>query len=536
MFNRNSGRLVRPLLLLLTVVAGVPAQAPPPAANGSVSGSVVNSVTNAPVPRAHVSVLVITGNSVQAFSAAADSEGRFTIGKLPAGRLQISADHAGFVSGSMNGVRQLQADEAMKDVKVTLTPTGAISGRVLSAAGGEVQGAIVSLDGSVFGVNQAVSDEKGQFRISGIPAGRYRLVANPAVMPFPPEIRSDGSKEVHEARTYYPDSLIAKAGLRVEVGAGAEVKGIDIRLVQTPIVTVSGKVLDAPAGGKTTVRAVASAAAGGFVQTANHVKADGSYEIWQLDPGKYTVVAISTPAGGGAQRSIQSVPVEIDVQGSDIGKIDLRMVAPFDVTARVGFDDVKSRETQATQGPMKQPVARRMALSPEGQTFVYTQSLYQTVELGQGDSFTVAGLMPGRYRLAANWGVYIKSISVGGAETAGDILDLRSGPPGDVMVTVASVTGEISGVVSDGNGPAAGVTVVAFGQRPMNARSGADGSYRIAGMPPGKYKVIAGDNDVLRQIQFGGNMDDYSGVMEDVDIHADEKVTKALRKVMAEGR
>ena len=55
--------------------------------------------------------------------------------------------------------------------------------------------------------------------------GRYRVAANPAVMPFPPEVRTDGTGEVHNARTYYPDSLTVKAGQRVEVGAGGRLWG-----------------------------------------------------------------------------------------------------------------------------------------------------------------------------------------------------------------------------------------------------------------------------------------------------------------------
>ena len=114
--------------------------------------------------------------------------------------------------------------------------------------------------------------------------------------PVPPEIRTDGTREVHYARTYYPDALTVKAGQRVEVGTGAEAMGIDIRLVQTPIVTVSGRVLDVPAGGRTVIRAVASAATGGGVQMSNNVKADGSFHIWQLDPGRYTLTAANTAA------------------------------------------------------------------------------------------------------------------------------------------------------------------------------------------------------------------------------------------------
>ena len=282
------------------------------------SGVVTNSATGTPLPRTHVAVLVFGNTSVQTFGTVTDAEGKFSIGGLPPGQFSLNLDHVGFVipaTGNRLSDSQLRPDEKKEGLKLTLTPTGGISGRVLNAEGGGVQGANVSLDGAPFGVNPATSDEKGQFRISGVPPGRYRVAANPAMMPFPPEIRTDGTREVHYARTYYPDGLTVKAAQRVEVAAGAEATGIDIRLVRTPVVTLSGRVLDAPAGGKTLVRAMASAATGGGVQMAGYVKADGSFQIWQLDPGKYTLIATNASQGSGMQRGVQSAPVEVEVSG-----------------------------------------------------------------------------------------------------------------------------------------------------------------------------------------------------------------------------
>src|SRR5271157_1231654 len=547
MSSRNSKRLARVRVLILAAAAAALAQAQPPApaaGNGSVSGEVTNSATGAPLPRARVAVVVFGNTGAQTFGTVTNGEGKFTIGGLPPGRLILNVDRVGFVApatGNRLSDSQLRPGEMKEDVKLTLTPTGGISGRVLNAEGGAVQGVIVSLDGAPFGINPAASDEKGQFRISGVPPGRYRVVANPAVMPFPPEIRTDGTREVHYARTYYPDALTVKAGQRVEVGAGAEETGIDIRLVPTPVVTLSGRVLDVPAGGKTLVRAFASAAPGGGVQMAGNVKADGSFQIWQLDPGKYTVIATNTTQGPGPQRSLQSTPVEIEVAGVDIEHIELRMIQPFDVSAQLGFDNAKAREVPMmpvrqglgqpppAQGAPRQPAPRRMMLRPEGQTFVNPgPSMFQPIEIGDDDSFTMEKLQPGRYRLMPTWGVYVKSVTVGNRETEGDILDLRNGPAGAVTVTVGSVTGEVSGVVSDSSGPAAGVRVVMMADRslggiPMFAMSAGDGTYKFGGVPPGKYKLIAGDNEIVMQFQPGRDTEEYADIAESIEVHAGDK-------------
>src|SRR5579883_971207 len=294
-----------------------PQQQAPAAGNGSISGTVTNSVTGAPLPRAHVEVFFLLTNSSQMFSATTDDQGKFAITALPAGRFILNVQRTGFVTppnGNRLADTQLRPDEKKENLKFALTPTGGISGRVLDSGGGPIQGAIVSLEGAPYGINPSTTDEKGQFRISSVPLGRYRVAANPAVMPFPPEIRTDGTHEVHYARTYYPDVLADKDAQRVEVGAGAEVMGIDIHLVRTPVVTVSGKVSDMPSGAATIVRAQSIAVPA--VQGNGRVRSDGSFQIWQLDPGEYWIVAIATSQG--VQRRMQSIPVVVRIADTDI--------------------------------------------------------------------------------------------------------------------------------------------------------------------------------------------------------------------------
>jgi hypothetical protein len=160
----------------------------------------------------------------------------------------------------------------------------------------------------------------------------------------------------------------------------------------------------------------------------------------------------------------------------------------------------------------------------------------QPMEIGTDDSFTMEKLQPGRYRLMPLWGVYVKSVTVDNTETEGDILDLRNGPAGAVKVTVGSVTGEVSGVVSDSIGPAAAVRVVMMSDRslnPMFAMSAGDGSYKFSAVPPGKYKLIAGDNETVMQFQPGKDSEEFADIAESIDVHAGDKVTKALNKQVA---
>src|SRR3954471_166395 len=143
MSSRNSERIVRVLVLSLWVAAAVFAQPQPPTVatgNASVSGVVTNSATGGPLPRAHVTVIILGNTGAQNFNATTNDEGKFSIGGLPPGRFLLNVDHVGFVPpGNRMSDSPLRPDEKRDDLRLALTPTGSISGHVLNAGGTAVQ-------------------------------------------------------------------------------------------------------------------------------------------------------------------------------------------------------------------------------------------------------------------------------------------------------------------------------------------------------------------------------------------------------------
>ncbi len=330
---RPSSRPVRWLAMLPAAAAILAQTAPQPA---SLSGTVTNSVTGEPILRAHVTVRCMSQDrqqGQQAYGALANEKGQFSITALPPGDCSMDVQRVGFVAPPNRGSFALSSGMHKEDVRLTLTPTGAITGRVVDSAGEPVQGISVSIEIANGGAGTATSDDKGQFRIGGLRPGKYRVKATPLSLPFPAEIRSDGSSQLRDATTYYPDSLSAKAAQRLEVRAGAEVSGVDIKLVQTPIVQVSGKVTGLPPGVKNVMVSTFPSGQGAGI------KADGTFSLSQLDPGKYTLVAQQW----GGQTTLMSAPVEIEVTTANIEHLELRMIPPFEMAGQLRFDDGLSR-------------------------------------------------------------------------------------------------------------------------------------------------------------------------------------------------
>jgi hypothetical protein len=99
--------------------------------------------------------------------------------------------------------------------------------------------------------------------------------------------------------------------------------------------------------------------------------------------------------------------------------------------------------------------------------------------------------------------------------------------------------GEVSGVVSDSSGPAAAARIVLIsgaGRNPMFGVSAADGTYKFGAVPPGNYKLVAGDADIITLFQQGKDTAEYADIAESLQVFAGDKATKALKKIVPGGR
>ncbi len=159
-----------------------------------------------------------------------NGEGKFSITPLPPGEYTLSLERVGFVftapfnSAASRSTRfTLGPGDRKDDLKLTLTPVGAITGHVFDAAGEPVQGAnVVAEGGNGNGASSTTDDAQGT-----VSAGRHepRPVPRESLFqtaPFPPEIRSDGTADSRGAaagqRTKAP---IILDGLQIMVGRTA---------------------------------------------------------------------------------------------------------------------------------------------------------------------------------------------------------------------------------------------------------------------------------------------------------------------------
>jgi hypothetical protein len=517
MISRNSSRIAALILMLTAGTAR--AQKAPDEKPASLAGTVVNSVTGEPIAKVHVSIQATTNGNQVNRGAVTDSQGKFSLSPLPAGRYIPMAERTGFVMlrdsvGLRTASVQLRAGESKDDFTIKLAPGGTISGRVVDADGEPVESVWVTVEGLTGTFRRAQTDDEGQFRLGGLAPGRYRLLASSPELQLPPEIRTDGTVETNNAATYYPSSLTRRGAGRIEVKPGGEVSGVEVRMVRTPVVGVSGTVSGLPKGTRTAVQVRSLEVGSG---TGTTVKPDGTFAVWRLSPGKY-VFSVSIQ-GGAAPRMAEA---EVEVASSNIEHVDLAIAEPIEISGRVDFEEANTL-----------PASSRniMAISLAG-----TVPAVQIHPAADG-SFTVGKVTPARYRLQYLGTGYVKSARLGGVETPGGIVDLRNAGAGSTLtVVVATGTGSLSGKVSDDGAGLNGWKVALVPDTPGGAvlarfsEIQPDGSYSLPSLPPGEYKLALIDDLDESIIRDGAGLDDYKDAAVSVTVRPREKTQQDLSR------
>jgi hypothetical protein len=185
---------MKPVLILLAFLLaqlGPTQQAQP---TGSIEGSIVKFGTTEGIPRARVTMNITQGSGT-AQGAIADDQGKFVFRNLGPGQYRFSATRDGYVSAeygqrgpSSSGVAiTLNAQQQLKDVRIGMTPTGAISGRILNRYGEPVGNANVQALRYSYQEGRRVlnpvqtirTNDLGEYRLFWMPPGQYIISAQP---------------------------------------------------------------------------------------------------------------------------------------------------------------------------------------------------------------------------------------------------------------------------------------------------------------------------------------------------------------------
>jgi hypothetical protein len=495
---------------------GFPRDARPQATGTAViRGRVVTADTGSPIRRAQVRAF--SSDTRGSRLASTDGQGRFELRDLSAGRWELSASKAGFVTLRFGQRRPFEAGQpielgdgqVVERTDIALPRGAAITGRVFDEFGDAVAGARVQVlrYQVVQGTRRLTptgigdqSDDTGAFRLFGLTPGDYYVSASVRALPVDdPTIDAAGY-----APTYFPGTGNVAEAQRVTLGLGQELTNISFALLPVRTVRVSGRATDSmgqPLSGGVARLTPADARADTPIMFGGggNVRPDGTFALTNVAPGSYTLTVASRAfarggrGGGDGDPEIGSIP--LTVANEDLTNVQVvttqGATLSGTVVAAQGSGTALPRGIEITSQPV--PFGR----SPGG----------GTARLEANGAFTLRGLLGSRVirvgGLPPDW--MVQSITLNGTDVTDRVFEFT----GDqelrgARVTVTDRVTEVNGTVSSANQPARDYTVVIFpedntkwafpSRYVRSGRPDQKGLFRIRALPPDeRYLAVALD-------------------------------------------
>jgi hypothetical protein len=398
----------------------------------------------------------------------------------------------------------------MTELQFRMVAGGVITGRVYDRYGDPVEGAAVSAQkpgaggmmSSFMGTgHEAVTNDLGEYRIYGLAAGEYVVVATPGeggggfvgmarrMMGGSNRSRetADGQREA-TGKTFFPSVTEASRATKLRVAAGQETSGIDIAIQTVRVYSVRGRV-SIPAGLKgDNVRLMLIRTDGGTdMGGGSTAKADGSFEIEGVPSGTYRIMAIGMDPEKGAGR-MYSANQEVVVSSGDVEEVNISLGGGATVTGRLRIE-----------GQQEIPKYTSVMLQDKDASFFGGGN----AQVKEDGTFEIKGVNAGTYQVTAHAGMennkyYLKEARLGGQDVR-DALGVSSGGVSGLEILLGADGGTVSGrVLTEESLPLPGATVLLVPTEDARMRADAKyeqadqlGRFAVSAVRPGDYRLVA---------------------------------------------
>jgi hypothetical protein len=325
---------------------------------------------------------------------------------------------------------------------------------------------------------------------------------------------ADPAAIAHYSTVWHPAGAGPAQATVVTVASGDERSGIDLHLRLTTSVRVSGVVAgpDGPVAnlGLRLVPAgldeVADETA--FTPCLTASAADGSFTFLGVDPGQYTIRAVTLPRlrpssmAGGATAAEAMLWVATPVTVGDAGVTGVRAVARIGarVSGRIAYD--------GSAAPLSAAELRMLGvLFDVADGRVVAPAMAYVALVDASGTFTI-GLIGGRYLIRIPDAVRewtFKSAVAGGRDVSDAPLEVAANDVDNLVLTLTDHPAVLAGTVRTAQGnPDADAIVLVFPVDPLtwidtgrtqrrlrSARPSRSGAFTMTGLPPGDYNAVA---------------------------------------------
>jgi hypothetical protein len=467
-------------------------------------------------------VIMTAGNMLpggQGYSTSTDADGGFRIEGVNPGRYSIWVNRSGFLNTNYGARKPNQPGSAitlgpgqqLTDIAVPVPPQAVIAGKVVDADGDPVSGGVVQVLTPTWtrgklryyprGGGGQIND-LGEYRIANLSPGKYYLFAQ--IQNNMPDGNIVTSKpDVRPVRTYYPSSIAFSGATPIDVTAGQDVSGIEIRLQSVQTYHIRGHVsgLTSDKGQERTMinltpRDDEMVTFGGG---RSNLRPDGSFDLAGVAPGAYYLSMFNM---SGQIRTVARQAV--DVGAGDVDGVVLTITPPGSIRGVARLEG-----TPPAGGPQISASNLHLTLMPTEMVFTFGPPA--SAKFSADGTFSIENVSPGKFyvQTSAPPGTYLKSVRFGNSEILGKELDLSGGAAGQLELVYRYGPGEIDGQLDPAQTGAANsgiVAQIAVVPEELNAdgsgahfsATDAKGTFSVANLPPGRYRAYA-----FEEVNFG---------------------------------
>ena len=467
----------------------------------SISGRVYSASTGAPLKKAQVR---LAGQGVNArLSEAAsttDAEGAFRFDHLGAGQYTAMADRNGYLSATAAKISC-----GASDVTIKMQPQGMIYGRVIDDDGEPFGHANVSVYGRMWVrgqrqlqvIQNTSAQADGSFVMGNLMPGNYYLSARG-------NTRAPNGEAFIE--TFFPNTAEVQSASPVSVAAGADVRGIELRVRTARVYSIRGKASNQsgePVNGVPLMLIHTGGPNRGSMSNAG--TSGGVFEFHNVAPGTYAIQSLASRSIDGGGPATLTAHLPITVGEGDIDNLQVTLIPGAEIPGTVKLDDALFSQNvsvalQTTSGA----------------------GVEYNAQVKQG-AFSLRNVAPTLYRLAIQnlpTGYYVKTIRFAGRDLVHRELDLSAGGAGALEIVLSAKPASVAGTVRNSDGdPVTDATVNLWSKDDPDvrtARTDASGHFTLPNLAPGECRVIAWesiDRGVIENPAFRASFENQAAVV-----------------------
>lgn len=447
-------------------------------------------------------------------TAGTDAQGRFEFTGLLPGRYELSLTASGYLPYETSGNRvgnalppiDLEEGARFGKANISLHRPGAIEGRLLDEFGDPAPNVMVQVTRFEYAAGRRrlmpvgnrtaprPTDDRGHFRVFGLTPGSYYVTALAGAF-----VEEGGPAGF--APTYFPGMIDIAAAMPVEVKIGETTPEVTFPLAAVPTARVGGTLIGGdgqPVSQGSLMLSVRDSLRSAAFMVARAVPSrDGSFVFRNVPPGSYTVQAWGRSiTGGGNLNASEFGTLPVTVSGPDLLGLVVNVARGASARGRVVFEDSSVAQPKPNQVRVAgRPVEFDTAPLGGGPT---------PTEMHDDWTFEIQNLA-GAWVIRADvqspdW--TLKQITLVGKDVTDTPIEFKGKDVNGLEVTLTTRNASMAGAVTDANGrPAGRYNVIIFAVDPVKwifpsrfiavGRPNQDGRFKVTGLPPENYLVIA---------------------------------------------